>query len=132
MELLKQLWKLLMINKIIVSTYIEKKDEAGFYNEMIADRNTANILRVQKIHDLIFADVSNTISQLDQLSKLGYVEKRDCELNLMKYNYKLCYSYPSMLPIGYFHLTGNTYSVDEQVLLVTENYDDLEKHQTRL
>lgn len=127
MELLKQLWKLLMINKIIVSEYIKKKDEDGFYDEMIADRKTSEVLRAQKIHDLIFANVTNTISELDQLSKLGYVEKKDCELNLMNYDYKLYYSYPSLLPMGYFHLPGNIYSVGERILLVTENYDDLEK-----
>lgn len=34
-----------MVNKIIVSKYIEEKDESGFYAEMISDRNTADLLR---------------------------------------------------------------------------------------
>jgi hypothetical protein len=82
-----------MVNKIIVSKYIEEKDENGFYNEMLVDANTANLLRTQ-IHNVLFADITQTLGQLDHFSKLGYVEKNISEINLVRYNYTVYYFYP--------------------------------------
>jgi hypothetical protein len=97
------LWKILMVNKIIVSKYIEEKDENGFYNEMLVDANTANLLRTQ-IHNVLFADITQTLGQLDHFSKLGYVEKNISEINLVRYNYTVYYFYPLLSPMGHFLL----------------------------
>src|SRR5215211_357494 len=124
-ELQRQIWKVFMANKIIVAKYIQDNNRNGFYYEMIADLNTADSLCKDNTNNILFADVNKTINQLDYLSGLGYVEKRNSEINYIKYRYTLYYSYPLLLSIGDFQLPGNIYPFEESILITIENFKEL-------
>jgi hypothetical protein len=119
------IWKILMANKFIIAKYIRDRDTNGFYDEMISDRQTANLLQEDNTATTLFQDVDNALNELDYLTDLGYVEKRDSEINCIKYRYTMYYSYPIILPVGNFQLVGSTYPMEQSIVSTANKFDSI-------
>lgn len=111
-----------MANKFIVAKYIQDKDMNGFFNEMISDRETANFLKKNDTIALIFQNVEGAIKELEDLMNIGYLEKMNTEVSRIEYEYKLYSSYPVILPIGDFQLSGHVYPIKEKIMCTSNRF----------
>jgi hypothetical protein len=121
------IWKTLMANKFIVAQYIEYKDLNGFYDEMVNDRETANFLRSENAATQLFQDADEALKELEYLTGLGYLEKRDTEVSIIEYEYKLYTSYPVILPMGRFQLSGHVYPIKEKIMSTSNRLEKIYK-----
>lgn len=111
-----------MANKFIIAKYIQDNDTNGFYNEMISDRETANLLKEDNVPTALFHDVVETLNELEYLTDLGYIQKSNREINCIKYRYTIYYSYPIILPVGNFQLVGSVYPIEELVVSTADKF----------
>jgi hypothetical protein len=116
------IWKILMANKFIIAKYIQDNDTNGFYNEMISDRETANLLKEDNAPTALFHDVVETLNELEYLTDLGYIQKSNSEINCIKYRYTIYYSYPVILPVGNFQIVGSVYPIEELVVSTADKF----------
>jgi hypothetical protein len=116
------IWKILMANKFIVAKYIQDNDIDGFYNEMISDRETANFLKNDNATVLVFHDIEEAVKELENLVNIGYLEKKNTEVSLIKYEYILYSSYPVILPIGDLQLSGHVYPIKEKIMSTSNRF----------
>jgi hypothetical protein len=75
------IWKILMAILFIVAKYIQDKDLSAFYDEMINDKETANFLRSENVATQLFQDTGEALKELENLTDLGYLEKRNTEVS---------------------------------------------------
>src|SRR6188472_2897904 len=116
------IWKILMANKFIIAKYIRDRNTNGFYNEMISDRQTAHLLEEDNTI-MLFQDVDEALKELEYLTDLGYIEKKNSEINCIKYQYTLYYSYPIILPMGNLQLVGSVYPIEVLVVNTADKFE---------
>jgi hypothetical protein len=116
-----------MANKFIVAKYIQEKDMNGFHNEMISDRETANFLKNDNAAAILFRDVEEALRELEYLTDVGYIEKNNTEVIHIRYQYILYSSYPVILPIGNFQLSGSVYPIKEEVISTSDRFERIHR-----
>jgi phosphosulfolactate phosphohydrolase-like enzyme len=83
------IWKILMANKFIVAKYIQENDKDGFYNEMVSDKRTVNLLEKDNTATPLFENTEEALKELEYLTDVGYLVKKDAEIIRIKYQYVL-------------------------------------------
>lgn len=120
-----KLWTMLTHNKFLISKYIEEKDEQAISNLLIRDKRLAQELKSNGYYDVIFDDVKETIRVLDSLNSIGYVEKSDGKLSILKYQCDLYFYYPLVSPFSTLELPGTLQKMSEEVLLTPGEYQKI-------
>jgi hypothetical protein len=121
-ELQSYLWNLLTVNKKIIFSYLENKDESKLINEMFNNEENGKLLKKAKYFDFILGNLSKTQSILDYFVKLGYVDKKEDNFYLINYSIEAYYYRPFITPNGTVDLPGLLTSNCITILLGSEEY----------
>jgi hypothetical protein len=118
------IWNLLMFNKIIIYNCLNNEE---LFHLMIRDSQALTELKKNNAFRIFSPSLYNTSIVLDELTQLGYVNKRKEGIYSVTYDLTLYPYYPIISPIGFTTYTGEIYHLSETLLLTQTEFTRFEK-----
>ena len=123
LQLQSYLWNLLTINKKIIFSYLQNKDETKMINEMFNNEEHGRLLQKEKYLNTILNDLTKTQEILEFFLSLGYIDSKEDLFYVIKYSVQNYHYHPFITPNGNIDLPGQIFSYKEIIVLSSQEYN---------